>query len=91
MRRERGWRRQLVPGDGPLSRIPPLAVFLVVAVVFAGGVLLGGAAGAAMLTALAVLVGLLLVATWPRLAPAERAMRLVVLLVLLAIAISLVT
>jgi hypothetical protein len=82
-------RRQLTPGDGPLARVPPLAVFLVVAVVFAAGVLIGGAVGAGVLLTLAVLVGALLAVTWPRLAPTERALRVLVLLVLLAIAISL--
>ena len=89
MGREPGWRRQLVPGDGPLARIPPLVVFLVVAAVFAAGVLVGGAVGAALLAALAVLVAALLAVAWPRLAPAERGLRLVVLLVLVAIAVSL--
>lgn len=82
-------RRQLTPGDGPLARVPPLAVFVVVVAVFAAGVLIGGTAGAGVLVALAVLVGALLAVTWPRLAPAERALRMLVLLVLLAIAISL--
>jgi hypothetical protein len=90
VQRGRGWRRQLVPGDGPLARVPPLVVFLVVTAVFATGVLVGGVAGAGLLTALAVLIGALLAAAWARLAPAERALRLVVLLVLFAIAVSLV-
>jgi hypothetical protein len=90
VRRGRGWRRQLVPGDGPLARVPPLVVFLVVAAVFATGVLVGGMTGAVLLAALAVLMAALLAAAWARPAPAERALRLMVLLVLLAVAISLV-
>jgi hypothetical protein len=64
-------------------------VFLVVLAVFAASVLLGGVVGAVLLAVLAVLVAALLAVAWPRLAPAERGLRLVVLLVLVAIAISL--
>lgn len=83
-------RRKLVPGDGPLAKVPPLVVFLVVAALFAVGVLVGGGTGAALIALLAVLAGVLLAVAWPRLAPVERALRLVVLLVLVAVAISLV-
>lgn len=89
MRQGRGWRGRLVPGEGPLARVRPPVVFLVVAAVFATGVLVGGAIGVALLVALAAAVGVLLAATWPRLTPAERTLRLLVLLVLAAIAISL--
>lgn len=68
--------------------MPPLAAFVAVTAVFAAGVLIGGIAGALMLGALAVLAGMLLAAAWPRLRPPERALRLVVLLVLVAVAIS---
>jgi hypothetical protein len=79
-----------VPGDGPLARVPPAAAFLAVAAIFAIGVLVGGAVGAALLAVLALLIAALLAVAWPRLTPAERALRVVVLLVLLAIALSLV-
>lgn len=81
-------RRVLVPGDGPLARVPPVAAFAAVLAVFAVGVWLGGAVGAALLGLLAVGVGLLLAAAWPRLGPAERLVRTVVLLVLVAIALE---
>lgn len=81
-------RRVLVPGDGPLARVPPVAAFAAVLAVFAAGVLLGGAGGAALLGALAVGVGLLLAAAWPRLRGSERLVRVVVLLVLAAIALE---
>jgi hypothetical protein len=87
--RDRGWQRQLVPGNGPLARVPPAAAFLVVVAVFATAVLVGGALGAVLLVALAALAGVLLAAAWPRLAPVERALRVVVLLVLVAVALSL--
>ena len=86
MRRDRGWR--LVPGEGPLAKVRPIAAFLLVAAVFTVGVLLRGVAGAALLVVLAVLVGLLLAAAWPRLTVAERALRLLVLLAVIAVAIS---
>lgn len=80
------------PDDAsPLRKVTPLAVFLAVAAVFTAGVLIGGVAGAVLLGVLAVGVGLLLAATWPRLGPAERAVRVVVLLVLVAVAVSVAT
>lgn len=83
---ERGWRRTLIPGEGPLARVPPVAAFLVVAALFLAGVIVGGVVGAALLGALAVLVALLLSAAWPLLGPTDRALRLVVLLVVIAVA-----
>lgn len=88
MRRPGGWRRRLVPGEGPLASVPPAAMFLVVAAAFAAGVLVGGVVGAGVLLVLALLVGALLAVAWPRLAPAERAVRLVVLFAVLAVALS---
>ncbi|TDQ53966.1 hypothetical protein EV188_106112 [Actinomycetospora succinea] len=85
-----GKRGRAVPGDGPLARVPAVAVFAVVVVVFAAGVILGGVLGAALLGVLALGVAALLVATWPRLGPGERAVRLLVLVVLVAIAVGLV-
>jgi uncharacterized membrane protein YfcA len=80
--------RRLVPGDGPLARVSPVLAFLVVAAVFAVGVVVGGVLGAVLLFALAALVGLLVAATWSRLSGPERVLRAVVLLVLLAVALS---
>jgi hypothetical protein len=65
-----------------------VAVFVVVATVFAVGVLVGGAAGAVLLGLLAVGAALLLAASWAQLRPPERALRVFVLLTLIAIAIS---
>jgi uncharacterized protein DUF6703 len=79
------------PENGnPLSKVPPLAVFIMVAAVFAAGVLIGGAAGMVLLGLLAVLVAVLLAASWPRLRPSERALRVLVLLTVIAVAISIV-
>ncbi|MHC1561415.1 DUF6703 family protein [Actinomycetospora sp. C-140] len=83
-------RGRMVPGDGPLARVPPVAVFAVVAVVFAAGVIIGGFTGAVLLGALAIAVAVLLATTWPRLTPAERAVRVLVLAILVAITVGLV-
>lgn len=85
-----GRRGRAVPGDGPLSRVPAVAVFAVVVVVFAVGVIVGGLVGAVLLGALALGVAGLLAATWPRLGAGERAVRVLVLVVLVAIAVGLV-
>lgn len=83
-------RERLLPGDGPLAGVPAAAVFAVVVVVFAAGVIVGGVVGAVLLGALALGVAALLAATWARLSPAERAVRVLVLAVLVAIAAGLV-
>jgi hypothetical protein len=84
---DRDWRRPLLPGNGPLARAHPALAFGAVLVVFAVGVWWGGAPGALLLGSLAFAVGALLAASWPRLSHPERAVRLMVLLVLIAIAL----
>jgi hypothetical protein len=79
-----------VPGRGPLAGVPPLVAFAVVVGLFAAGVLIKGVLGAVLLGLLAVGVAALLAVTWPRLTPPNRAARVVVLLVLVAAAISVV-
>ncbi|MGM1063846.1 hypothetical protein [Saccharothrix sp. Mg75] len=81
-------KRTLIPGAGPLSRVPAPAVFLLVLAVFGLGVWLGGVVGAALLGALALGVAALLAATWSTLPPAGRVLRVVVLGVLVLIAAS---
>ena len=85
---KRSQRALLTPGSGPLSRVPPSAAFLGVIVLFGVGVLVRGALGAALLGALALGVAALLAASWRALNPGERAMRLVVLLALVMVAVS---
>ncbi|MGH8967823.1 MAG: hypothetical protein ACRDXB_21220, partial [Actinomycetes bacterium] len=65
MPQRRSLKAKLISGDGPLSRVPPVAVFAVVVVVFAVAVIVGGGLGAVLLGALAVGVALMLAATWP--------------------------
>lgn len=82
--------RPLLPGDGPLARIPPVAAFAVVVVVFAAAVIVGGVVGAALLGVLALGVVVLLAATWPHLTATDRIGRVLVLAVLVAVAVGLV-
>ncbi|MGW5052330.1 DUF6703 family protein [Actinokineospora sp. NPDC004072] len=88
MARNRTMRTQLLPGRGPLAKVPPLAAFLLVIGLFAAGVLIKGGVGAALLLLLAAAVGALLAATWGVLTPAQRGGRLLVLAVVVAIAFS---
>lgn len=81
-------RGPMLPGRGPLAAVPPVAVFLVVIAVFVVAVVLGGAVGALLLALLALGVALLLATTWHRLSPAERAGRMLVLAVLVAVALA---
>lgn len=90
MRERRSMKAKLIAGHGPLSRVPPAAVFLVVAAVFAAGVLVRGVPGAVLLGVLAAAVGVMLAATWEALAPGQRLGRVLVLGVLIVIAVSLV-
>jgi hypothetical protein len=90
VRERRSLKAKLVVGDGPLSRVPPAAVFLVVAAVFVVGVLVGGVVGALLLGLLAAGVAVLLAVTWEVLAPSQRFGRVLVLGVLVAVAVSVV-
>ncbi|OLR95509.1 hypothetical protein BJP25_06605 [Actinokineospora bangkokensis] len=78
----------MLPGSGPLSRVHPALAFLVVAAVFAAGVLVRGPVGAGLLLVLAAGVALLLVGTWRALPPAHRAGRVLVLALLVVVAVS---
>lgn len=83
-------KAKLISGDGPLSRVPPLAVFVVVVAVFATGVIVRGVPGAVLLGVLAAGMALMLAATWAALAPGQRFGRALVLILLIIIAVSLV-
>lgn len=88
MRGNRSMKARLLPGDGPLARVAPIAAFLVVAAVFVIGVVVRGATGALLLGVLAAGVAVLLSATWGVLSPSQRLGRVLVLGILVAIAIS---
>ncbi|MDQ2585898.1 hypothetical protein CKY47_18275 [Saccharothrix yanglingensis] len=78
----------MIPGAGPLARVPAPAAFLLVLVLFGLGVWLRGVVGAALLGVLAAGVAVLLAVTWPLLAPSGRVLRVLVLAVLVLIAVS---
>jgi uncharacterized membrane protein YfcA len=77
-----------VAGSGPLAKVPPAAAFLVVAVIFGVAVWLRGPVGAGLLAVLGACVVVLLVGTWRALKPAERVLRVIVVAILVAVAIS---
>ncbi|QFZ17309.1 hypothetical protein [Saccharothrix syringae] len=83
-------KRTLIPGAGPLARVPAPAVFLLVLALFALGVWLRGPVGAVLLGVLALGVAALLATTWRLLAPSARVLRLLVLAVLVLITVSVV-
>ncbi|WP_197288897.1 hypothetical protein [Nocardia sp. NRRL S-836] len=83
-------KRPLLPGDGPLARVRPVVAFLVVLGLFITGVFVGGTVGAVLLGVLILGAVALLAATWKVLSPAQRTLRVVVLLVLAVIALELV-
>ncbi|MFD9704314.1 hypothetical protein [Lentzea sp. NPDC059081] len=83
-------KRPLLPGDGPLARVRPVVAFVLVLGLFITGVLVGGTLGAVLLGVLVVGAGILLAAAWRVLSPAQRTLRVVVLLVLVLITVELV-
>ncbi|TCO50866.1 hypothetical protein [Actinocrispum wychmicini] len=83
----RNMRAPLLAGDGPLAKVRPLVVFVVVVGLFAAGVAVGGAVGAILLGVLGVGVAILLAVTWKVLSPSDRVMRVAVLGLLAAVAI----
>jgi hypothetical protein len=72
-----------------MAKVPPPAAFLAVIVVFGLAVWLHGVVGALLLGALGLGVLGLLAATWQVLKPADRVLRVIVVLILAGIAISL--
>jgi energy-coupling factor transporter transmembrane protein EcfT len=90
VRARRSMKAKLLAGEGPLSRVPPLAVFLVVAAVFVAGVVVRGVPGALLLGLLAAGVAVLLGVTWDALTSSQRLGRLLILVLLIIIAVSVV-
>lgn len=83
-------KRSLLPGDGPLARVPAAAAFLLVLGLFVAGVWIGGTVGAVLLGLLILGAAALLASTWKLLTPGARAIRVVVLLILMLITLELV-
>ncbi|TDV54152.1 DUF6703 family protein [Actinophytocola oryzae] len=90
MRARRSTKAKLITGDGPLSRMPPIAVFIVVAALFVVGVVVRGVPGAIVLGLLAAGIAVMLAATWGALAPVQRFGRALILVLLIVIAVSVV-
>ena len=81
-------RAPLIGGRGPLTKVPPIAGFVLVIVLFGLGVWLRGTIGAILLGVLDIGVLVLLVGTWRALSSSARLMRLVVVAILLAVEAS---
>ena len=88
MRERRSTKAKLIAGDGPLARVSPFLAFLVVAAVFAAGIIVGGLVGAVLLGVLAAAIAVLLAATWGALAPGQRFGRLLIIALLIIVAVS---
>lgn len=88
MPERRSMKAKLIEGDGPLSRMSPFVAFLLVAAVFVVAILVGGGLGALLLGLLAAGIAVLLAVTWQALSPSERAGRVFILAVLVAVAVS---
>jgi hypothetical protein len=82
-------RAPMIAGSGPLAKVPPLVAFLAVIVVFGLAVWLRGSVGAVLLGVLGLGVLALLAATWQALRPADRLLRVIVVLILAGVAVSL--
>lgn len=89
IRRRADSRAPLLAGNGPLAKMPPLVGFVAVIIVFGLAVWLRGPVGAALLGVLGLGVLALLAATWQVLRPADRVLRVIVIAILAAVAISL--
>lgn len=77
-----------MPALRRLAGLPAWLPFLTMLVLILLGSFLGGPVGAAAVAIAALLIGWLLYLSWPHLAGMERLMRLAVLLLVLAIAIT---
>lgn len=88
MSRSRPFKAALLPGRGPLARVSPPLAFLLVAGLFAAGVLIRGTVGAGLLLLLAAGVGFLLAGTWGALNPGQRLGRVLIVGLLVGIALS---
>lgn len=89
MRGRMNSRAQLVAGNGPLAKVPPVVAFVVVLAVFGVAVWLRGVVGAVLLGALALGVVGMLAVTWQVLKPADRVLRVVVVGILVVVAFTL--
>jgi hypothetical protein len=89
IRRRTDSRAPLLEGNGPLAKVPPVAAFVVVLVVFGVAVWLRGVVGAVLLGVLGLGVLGLLAATWRVLTPADRVWRVLVVVIRAVVAFTL--
>jgi len=71
-----------------LARVPRVLLAIVVAVCLLAGLLLPGPWSALLLVAVVVVMGALTAAAWPLLMPAQRGLRVLVLVVLVMTAVT---
>ena len=90
MRSRRQSRQQLISGDGPLAKVPPVAAFALVIGLFLVAVLVRGILGGVLLGLLALVVAAILATAWPVLTPPARTGRLLILGALITIAIAMI-
>jgi energy-coupling factor transporter transmembrane protein EcfT len=90
MTSQRRTRQQLIAGDGPLAKVPPVAAFALVIGLFLVAVLVRGVLGGVLLGLLALAVAALLATSWRVLAPPARIGRLLILGALIAIAVAMI-
>lgn len=88
VRGRRTTRERLLPGTGPLSKVPPVAAFALVLGLFLLAVLVRGVLGGVLLCLLAAGIAALLATTWRVLTPPARVGRLIIFGALVAIAVS---
>ena len=84
----RKFEKRVGPFVAMVGQLPRWVPFLVVAVLLVGGLLAQGVVGALMLGLLVLLLGSLLVLSWPVLQPPARVLRLAVLGLLAARAVT---
>lgn len=84
----RAVERRLGPFVVLLARLPRAVPFVVVAVLLVGGLLVQGATGGVLLLLLSGFLGALLFLGWPALQPGARAVRLALVAVFVARALS---
>jgi hypothetical protein len=80
--------RASLPLITAISRLPRAVPFLVLLALLVAGVVISGPVGSALMGLAAVFVGWVLYLSWPRLTGTERIMRVAVLLLAVAMAIS---
>jgi hypothetical protein len=71
-----------------ISQMPRMAPFLVLLALLVVGVLIGGVPGFVLMALAALFIGWVLYLSWPQLSGSERIMRLAVLLLAVAMAVT---